>query len=139
MEKFPGDVLDRFDEEPEKQWFQHPIIVYGSVIILIVGVLFRLMHWPYSRLLILIGIVLMIARSTIFFFTKRRKLTEWLYFLSRMNLSASIIMTFLSPMRDHRYISLSLAIFGISYLILVLTQPNQDKNTIKQENIEDDY
>jgi cobalamin biosynthesis protein CobD/CbiB len=139
MKKFLDEVLDQFDEEPEKQWFQHPVIVYGSVIILIIGVFFQLMTWPFSRLLILIGIALMIARSTIFFFTKKRKFTEWLYFLSRMNLSVAIILTFLSPMREHRYISLSLAAFGICYLVLVLTQSKQDKNGNKQENIEDDY
>jgi cobalamin biosynthesis protein CobD/CbiB len=139
MKKFLGEVLDQFDEEPEKQWFQHPVIVFGAVIILIVGVLFHIMHWPFSRFLILLGIALMMVRSSIFFFTKKRKLTEWLYFLSRMNLSVAIIMTFLYPMSEHRYMSISLAAFGLCYMILVLTQPKQDKSSSKQENIEDDY
>ncbi|HEY8403640.1 MAG TPA: hypothetical protein VIK71_03425 [Flavobacteriales bacterium] len=139
MRKFLGDVLDQFDEEPEKQWFQHPIIIYGAVIILIIGVLFRIMEWPFSHHLILLGVVLMMVRSTIFFFTKMRKFAEWLYFLSRMNLSVAIILTFLSPLSSHNYISLSLAAFGFCYLILVLSQPKQNKNQPTQENIEDDY
>src|SRR5690606_13733278 len=122
MRKFLGDVLDQFDEEPEKQWFQHPIIIYGAVIILIIGVLFRIMEWLFSHHLILLGFVLMMVRSTFFFFTMMHNFAEWLYFLSRMNLSLAIILSFLSPLSSHNYISLSLAAFGFCYLILVLSQ-----------------
>lgn len=43
----------------------------------------RLLHWPYSTLMMATGLLTLLLRSTAFFFRKKRDLNEWIYFVSR--------------------------------------------------------
>src|SRR5690606_7522531 len=88
------NILDRFDEELEKQWFHHWLVVYGPVGLFIVGVVFRFMKWPFSSLILVAALSAMVIRSFIFFFSKKRRTSEWFYFLGRIAFTLLLILMF---------------------------------------------
>jgi len=139
MAKWDFDILDRFDDEPEKQWFQHPAVVFGPIIILIIGVIFHLQHWAYSRLIILIGMMAMMVRSSIFFFSKRRKTAEWLYFVGRQLFSVLVVMLFMGIPFNKRYLLYSFLLFAGGWAMFSFSRKSDADENSNEDKIEDDF
>jgi len=139
MAKWDFDILDRFDDEPEKQWLYHPLVVYGPIIILIIGVIFHTMHWPASKLIILIGLMAMMVRSSIFFFSKRRKIAEWAYFVGRQFFSVLIVMLFIGFSIDRTYLITSFLLFAGGWAFFEFNKKKDQDETTNEDKIEDDY
>lgn len=139
MSEDANEVLDRFEEEPQKRWFHHWLIVFGPVCLMIMGILFRLAHYPYAVVLIIAGLVTMLLRSGIFFFTKSRSVLEWIYFIGRIAFSAMIILIFLGYRIDHILLLVCSVLFVASTVSLNFRGKKERQNASQEENIEDDY
>lgn len=137
MAKWDFDILDRFEDEPEKQWLHHPVVVYGPIIILIIGVVFHLQHWPASRLIMLIGLMAMMVRSSIFFFSKKRKTAEWAYFVGRQLFSVLVVMLFMRIPFDRRFLIASFLLFAGGWAFFAFNKKKGPDE--KDDKIEDDY
>ncbi len=139
MAKWDFDILDRFDEEPQKQWFHHPIMVYGPIVILIIGVIFHMLHWPFSRFILLVGLMAMMVRSSIYFFSKTRKIAEWIYFTGRQLFSVLIVMLFIGIPFDRRYLIVSFLLFACSWAFYSFSKKENIEQNPDEDKIEDDY
>jgi hypothetical protein len=84
-------ILDQFDEE-EKKWYHHWSVYYGPVLVFILGVLMRIMHWPGANLILVLGLAGTFIRSTIFFFIKKQSPVNWIYFFARQIFTVIIAM-----------------------------------------------
>jgi O-antigen/teichoic acid export membrane protein len=130
-------ILDQFEETRAPRWFEHWTVVYIPIVFFIVGLIFRLQHWPYSSWLIAGGLLLMLIRSAIFFFSKKRKLNEWIYLIGRFSLFLVLINHFTSTFGSPRLLFSGLVIYGVCIIVyLVLKRKTQE---LPQEKLEDDY
>jgi uncharacterized membrane protein HdeD (DUF308 family) len=82
-------IIDR-PEEPEKK--EANWIIYLSMAVLAIGVLFQWMHWPFSRLLVVSGFAGITGYNTYYFFSRKRPLYAWAYFVGRLLLLAGILL-----------------------------------------------
>ncbi len=139
MPKWDFDVLDRFEEEPEKQWLHHPLVVYGPIIILIIGVVFHIQHWPAARLITLTGLMGMMVRSAIFFFSKKRNVAEWSYFTGRQLFSVLVVMLFIGIPFDRRYLIVSFLLFAGGWAFYAFNKKKSPEENSNDDKIEDDY
>jgi hypothetical protein len=82
-------IIDRPDAPPPDQltW-----LIYASMGVLAVGVLFHYMHWPFARYIVLIGFGGTTFYNGYLFFTKPRPFYAWAYFIGRLLLLAGILL-----------------------------------------------
>jgi hypothetical protein len=137
MQKNESDVLDQFEEEEEKRWYHHALIVYGPIALFSIGLIFRAQHWPGARLIITLAMALLVARSFIYFFTSRRKWFEWIYFSSRIVLLIALMFTFGWNVDNKPILIPALIYFAFGVLIYFIKTRNQKPE--KHEKEEDDY
>ncbi len=137
MKKIDETVLDQFDEVPIKRWFQHWSVVFGPVVIFAVGVLFRVQHWPFALELMAVGLVLILCRSFIFFFSKKRENLEWIYFLGRISLISVLAANFAFQKMPRSILLGAMLLFGISVMVYILRKKRPEDE--HAENHEDDY
>jgi uncharacterized membrane protein len=137
MEKNAESILDQFDEEQEIRWFHHWSITIAPIAMLCIGMIFRMQHWPYASMIIAGSLMLLLLRSGIFFFSKKRKTHEWIYFCARVYLNLVLVAFFWGNMLSGRSIAIALVIFTIGVLTYVFhKKDNSEKLAEKQE---DDY
>jgi predicted membrane channel-forming protein YqfA (hemolysin III family) len=136
MENFEEKILDRFNDEPSRTWIHHWSIVFVPISLFAIGVLFRFMHWPYARIIMAVGLILILLRSCIFFFTKKRSWDEWFYFLGRVSLISVLAIDFAFFPMNRKIMLLALTFFAIGVLIYVV---RKKKAADEVENQEDDY
>jgi len=136
MAENDDDVLDRFEDEPERHWLQHWSIVFGPVVLFIVGVLFRIQHWPGASFLIAAALTLILLRSFIFFFSKRRAIDEWFYFLGRIGLISVLVVDFAFIEVGRKWMLAALSLFAVGIIFyLFRRKEKQDPG----EGPDDDY
>ncbi|MBX7052377.1 MAG: hypothetical protein K1X54_10105 [Flavobacteriales bacterium] len=137
MIKFSEKILDQFDEDRDRRWFEHWTVVYLPILLLIVGLLFRIQHWPFSSLLIASGLGAILIRNFIFFFSKSRSFAEWSYFVGRIFLVVTLILHFGLKHYSIRSIFIGLCVFATGALIYWLKR--EKKSDHQPEQIEDDF
>jgi|LakMenEpi03Aug12_release.lakeMendotaPanAssembly.Ray.scaffolds.fasta_scaffold225520_3 hypothetical protein len=137
MQKSGHEILDQFEDEAERKWFHHGAIVYGPLVLLCIGLIFRVQHWPGSRLILFSAMLLIAARSFIFFFSTKRKWFEWIYFFSRIALMATLVYYFAWGSGNKRLMIIALSFFSLGVLVYFVKTRKQVSDTIEKE--EDDY
>jgi hypothetical protein len=133
----PEKILDQFDEDQTPRWFEHWTVVYLPLALFILGLIFRFQHWPFALLLISSGLMAIMLRNLVFFFSKRRPFGEWAYFVGRMVLFAALILHFAFRMYSIKRIFVALIFFAIGVAIYWLTK--NKANDDKMEKLEDDF
>ena len=137
MEKDEEQILDQFEDEPQRQWYQHWSIVFGPVVLFIIGMLFRIQHWPRSMFIIALALFLILLRSFVFFFIKPRPLHEWIYFIGRIALISVLVVDFAFVALERKWLLTALTLFAIGVMVNLL---RRDKGTTAEpEQPEDDY
>jgi hypothetical protein len=136
MSEDPETILDSFEDEPVRPWYFHWSVMYGPVLLLITGVFFRLMHWPWASLLMAAGLTLLIVRSIIFFFTRKRAFDEWFYFLGRITLVTVLVVNYGFRPVGKTWLLGSLVFFAIGVLLYALSKRRPAE---AKETAEDDY
>jgi|JI10StandDraft_1071094.scaffolds.fasta_scaffold01946_1 small-conductance mechanosensitive channel len=137
MQKNGWNLLDQFEDEEVSKWFHHWSIVYGPILVLCIGMVFRIQHWPGASLIISASLLLILVRSFIFFFTKKRLLYEWLYFIGRITLIIALAINFgFIPLQKTVMLTV-LGVFSLGVLAFVFRKrtPADDE----PEKQEDDY
>jgi hypothetical protein len=135
--KFSEKILDQFDEDRDRRWFEHWSVVFVPLFLFILGLVFRIMHWPFASLLIASGLGAILIRNVIFFFSKSRSFAEWAYFIGRMFLVTTLILHFGLRFYSIRSIFIGLCVFFVGVLIYWLKRDKGDLN--QPENLEDDF
>jgi hypothetical protein len=137
MQKNEQDILDQFDEEVQRKWYHHGLVVYGPMLLLSIGLVFRVQHWPGARLILLFAMLMIMVRSFIFFLSSSRKWFEWIYFSSRITLMIALVYQFAWDFGNSTFMVFSLSFFSCGVLLyLFMTR----KQTVEQpEREEDDY
>lgn len=137
MQKNELDILDQFEDEAESKWYHHGAIVYGPIVLLSIGLIFRVQHWPGARLILLVAMLLIMLRSFIFFLSTRRKWFEWIYFTSRIALMIALAYQFGWDFGNSRFMIFALAFFCFGVLLYLFKTRKQTDDHIEKE--EDDY
>ncbi len=137
MQKSEPELLDQFDEETERKWFHHSAVVYGPMVMLCIGLIFRVQHWPGTRLILLLAMALIVTRSFIYFFSSQRKWFEWIYFASRILLMLTLVYYFVWSSGNRRLMVFALSFFSIGVLLYFFNTRKQKSDLIERE--EDDY
>lgn len=136
MEKIEEDVLDRWTETPEKQWYEHWALVYLPIIFIIIGVIFNIQDWPCAQLIMAIGLFFAMVKSAIYFFVKVRPFHEWIYFLARITLFVFLLINFGFVQLRSSTFAVILSIYALGVIVhLVKSKPKRRD----EENPEDDY
>jgi NAD/NADP transhydrogenase beta subunit len=82
-------LIDQFDDEPE-YWLNHWAFLYIPIVLFIVGLVMLFLKWPFSTLVMTIGLFGLLLRRALFFFRKKRTIYDWLYFVARIVFTLAI-------------------------------------------------
>lgn len=86
----PNEPLD-FPDRPQSNKDRYFALRAVGTGLLIVGLLFRFMHWPYGYQILLAGLIVWSFWNLLFMFTPpRRKGFEYAYSVGRLSLAAAL-------------------------------------------------
>jgi hypothetical protein len=140
MDKSSDSVLDGPDEKPTAAWFESLWMYILSFPLVIAGAMFKIQHWPFANLLILIGGAVFLLRSVLIFFSRPRMVFEWLYFVGQMSIVAFLILRFVFNYRDRLIVTIVLSLFAIGFLANLFNWPGNREATLPgEEEKEEDY
>ncbi len=120
MKNFDEKILDHFEDEPAKPWYQHWSVIFGPVVIFAIGVLFRIQYWPFALHIMATGLLLILFRSLVFFLSKKREAVEWIYFLGRLSLISVLAINFAFQKINRSVLLAALIFFGIGVLFYIM-------------------
>ena len=130
------EVLDRWKETPEKQWYEHWTLVYLPIILIIIGVIFNLQHWPFAGSIMAVGLFFAMIKSFIYFFVKKRPLVEWIYFLARITLFVALLINFGFIQLNTSTFAVILLIYAFGVIVHLIKSKSKSRD---EEKPEDDY
>jgi cbb3-type cytochrome oxidase subunit 3 len=137
MEDFRKKILDWHEDEPTKHWYHHWAIAIAPVIVFAIGALFKLMHWPLASWLMGMALFLILFRSFVLFFSKKRAAHDWIYFIGRITLIAALAVNFAIFHLPKKILLIALTLFGISVLAFLLKKKTPADEA--PESNDDDY
>jgi hypothetical protein len=88
------DILDNPNEKPAQRWFENLWFVAFSFLLVCIGLVFKVMHWPGAALIILAGFMAIIFRSISLFLQRKRYLYEWFYIAGNLAGIAYLLIRF---------------------------------------------
>ncbi len=124
-------ILDFPERAPEKKSYN--ILGYGSLLVLLLGLIGQFMHYPLWRLALLVGMAGMTLRSVLLFRQKSRRLFAWFYFSGRLSLFIGAALYFSGLMRDPKIFYPAFALFLLGVVFVYF-----DKEAKNAEQDDDD-
>lgn len=137
MKKNLEKVLDHFEEEPSKRWFQHWLTIFIPAVLFVVGAIFKTFHWKFALVLMAIGLSLIVLRSILLFMLKTRDLAEWFYFLGSLALVLALAIDFAFIQVNRKIRIASFILFCLGVLMYLLKKKNPADELA--DNPEDEY
>ncbi len=123
-------ILDYPERNPEKKTYN--ILGYASLLVLLLGLIGQMMHYPAWRVALLAGMGGMTLRSILIFKQSRRRLFAWFYFTGRLSLFIGAALYFSGLMRNPK---IFYPAFGLFFLGVILVYfDKESKNTDQDED-----
>lgn len=137
MEDFREKILDWHEDEPTKRWYHHWFFALLPALVFAIGTVFKLMHWPKASWIIGFALFLILLRSCLLFFSKKRNVFDWIYFIGRITLILALAVHFALVHLPKKVLLSALTLFGISVLTFLLQKKSPADEA--PENADDDY
>lgn len=93
MEEFDDEQILDLPEEKKKKDKEYFYLRIASIGLLCLGILFRMMHWPYANILLLAGGIAWTAWTVVFLLNlERPKVFQWAYGIGRVAIIVGVVL-----------------------------------------------